>query len=303
MPSFDKLIEEKLKNLDKIPDDLITVVEKRQEAMLHEINEAMAELNTVDGKIVVSSKNIAKIEGIINKAKEVFFDKEYLNAVKAFVLGMDSQAKLTKEMIRAGIGPISNDDIYKLVLEQSQKDAIRLFSETVLDGEYFEPLREQLLLNITTGASLKEAIKSVRLITSSYGDGKAIIADYAKTWSRTSFAQADATYTTTISRQMNVQWYKYAGSAIETTRAFCETRHNKFYHVSEVEAWGDLDPWTGQIKGTNSRTIFANRGGWNCRHSIVPVSIFGVPKQDIQRNINKGTYKPTKSEQEWLDAA
>lgn len=301
MPTVNELVDAKLKNLHEIPDAFIDVVNKQQKKLLSEIIEA---LDTLDldkaGNIIVSQKNIGKVEAIITKMKDVFFDKDYAEAIGAFAEGFDSQATLTRQLIKAGFGPIEANKLYAQVLNATRNNAVSLFGEAYVEGVYFEPLRQQLLINITTGASFKEATKAIQLITVGDANADGLLHTYARTYARTSYAQADATYTTTISRDLGVEWYKYAGSVIETSRPFCETRHNKYYHVKEVEEWGTLGNWDGKIKGTNSSSIFANRGGWNCRHSLVPYSVLRIPKADIRRAIKKGYYTPTASEREEL---
>lgn len=298
--TIDEIIDAKLKNLREIPDALTTSVDLQQKKLLEELSMALDLLDLEDGLIEITPKNIAKIEEIITSMKDVFFDKDYVEAVKAFAEGIDAQAILTKELIKAGIGPIPANKLYAQILSTTRKNAVELFGESIMDQVYFEPLKQQLLTNITTGASFKDTIKAIQLIT--VGDAKAdgLLHTHAKTYARTGYAQADATYTTTLSRSMGVEWYKYAGSVLETSREFCDTRHNKYYHVREVEAWGQLGNWDGKIKGTNSSSIFANRGGWNCRHSLVPYSVLRVPKKDIQRAISKGFYNPSESEREEL---
>lgn len=301
MPSITEIVDAKLKNLHEVPDALIDVVNTQQKKLLREISDALDTLELDgSGNIVVNQKNIGKVEGIVVKMQEVFFDKDYIEAVSAFAEGIDSQAALTRSLIKAGIGPIDANKLYSQVLTATRKNAVSLFGESYLEGVYFEPLRQQLLVNITTGASFKEAVKAIQLITVGDATTDGVLHTYARTYARTSYAQADATYTTTISRSMGVEWYKYAGSVIESSREFCDTRHNKYYHVKEVESWGQLGNWDGKIKGTNSSSIFANRGGWNCRHSLVPYSVSRIPKDDIRRAIRKGYFTPTDAERKEL---
>lgn len=69
---------------------------------------------------------------------------------------------------------------------------------------------------------------------------------------------------------------------MDTTRPFCKARAGKFFHRSEVEAWASMD-WAGKMAGTDARTIFVTRGGYNCQHSLLPVSKFAVPAADRAR--------------------
>lgn len=303
MPTLNELIDKKLNNLHRYPDQLEDVVNGQQKKMLREINTLLQSLDVEGGQIVVSEANIAKINQIVSGMKDVFFDAEYVNGLKEFASGFQAQAEVTTALIELGIGPVPADALFGQVLSATRLNAIELFSESILETVYFEPLKQQLLTNITTGASFSETMKAIQLITVGDETADGLLHTYAKTYARTSYAQADATYTTTISRSMGVEFYKYAGSVIESSREFCDTRHNKYYHVLEVESWGSLGNWSGKIKGTNSNTIFSNRGGWNCRHSLVPYSAINIPKDQLRRAMRLGYFKPTEAEKEALGLA
>jgi hypothetical protein len=76
----------------------------------------------------------------------------------------------------------------------------------------------------------------------------------------------------------------------DTSREFCDQRHGKYFHRKEVEAWANLS-WAGKIQGTNSSNIFIYRGGYHCRHQLIPVSAASVPRSVIERAINEGYYQ------------
>jgi hypothetical protein len=301
MPTLTELIDRKLKRLHNAPDNFISVVDKKQKAVLSALLDELQFLQIEEGAILVNDFNINRIGTIINGLQEIFFDAEYQAALTEFVSQINLQAETTRELIAASLGDIpTGQTLFTNLVRESQKNAVTLFGEAAINQEYFAPIQQLLSQNIVTGASLKETTKALRLITVNNPEGDGFAYRYAKTWSRTSFAQADAEYTTTLSRALGAEWYKYAGSVIETSRPFCETRHNKYYHVKEVEEWGTLGNWGGKIKGTNSSSIFANRGGWNCRHSLVPYSALRVPKEDLLRAMRKGYYKPDADEKATL---
>lgn len=290
--SLDEIIQEKLDRLETVPDAFTSSIDKHQGKVYRELLGLLEGLDREAGNIVISEANIARIEQIINGLKDVFFDKDYLAAVKTFAGEFDTQAKITKQLFAVGFDEIPNDKLFQEILRVTKRNAVSLFNDQAISQEYFEPLRISLTTSITSGASYKDTVESIRALTLGNSTAEGLVQSHAKTIARTSFSISDRAYTTQISQAYNIEFYKYSGSTIETTRPFCDSRHNKFYHKKEVEAWGDLDPWAGWMKGTNSSTIFTNLGGWNCRHSLIPVSVFAVPKKDILRAIDKGFFKP-----------
>ena len=77
---------------------------------------------------------------------------------------------------------------------------------------------------------------------------------------------------------------------------------SKLSHIFYSIVANKLDfNWQGKMYGTNESTIFVTAGGYNCQHSIMPVSVFAVPKADIERNIKNGNFEPSAVEQRLLN--
>jgi hypothetical protein len=99
-------------------------------------------------------------------------------------------------------------------------------------------------------------------------------------------------------QQFNVaaglEFYRYSSGTQDTSRQFCLSRVGKYYHRKEVEAWASQN-WDGKRTGTTSNNIFTFRGGYNCRHQLIPVHVSAVPAEVVQRNIESGNYKPPKT--------
>jgi hypothetical protein len=115
-----------------------------------------------------------------------------------------------------------------------------------------------------------------------------------------------------VSDDLGMEWYRYVGSNIETTREFCEHLTQKEYiHKSEIQTilTGMIDghqcdiyeptglPY-GMVAGTNEDNFREYRGGWNCGHQLIPVSEGSVPqairdklKYPQKEGIIKKTYK------------
>ena len=77
------------------------------------------------------------------------------------------------------------------------------------------------------------------------------------------------TYKTSI--DLGIKYFKYQGTEMDTTRCFCLQRIGQIYTIDEIKKWANLK-WDGKISGTNSTNIMNRLGGFNCLHSLVPVS-------------------------------
>ena len=86
----------------------------------------------------------------------------------------------------------------------------------------------------------------------------------------------------------------YAGGELPTTRPFCEERVGKFFHYKEIESWAS-ENWAGKNSETTAQNIYEYLGGWNCQHTLIPVTIEMVPQEVIDRNIESGNYTLVKN--------
>jgi hypothetical protein len=132
---------------------------------------------------------------------------------------------------------------------------------------------------------------------------------YSRQVALDTFSIADASVVATYSNEYEFEWFQYVGGTMKTTRPFCLERDGNYYHRKEIEAWGDgkkttglalpsAGEWGGRIDGTSASTIFSYRGGFGCRHLIMPVSVFSVSREVIVRNIEQGFYEPTETVRE-----
>ncbi|MCP1384800.1 hypothetical protein [Runella salmonicolor] len=94
---------------------------------------------------------------------------------------------------------------------------------------------------------------------------------YLTTYTSDTLYQYSRAYTEEVTKELDVQYYYYMGTRIDTSRDFCNARMGKPFTKKEVQSWASLD-WKGKIPGTSKFSITMYVGGYNCRHRIVPIS-------------------------------
>lgn len=297
MPSFETLLKEKNARLHAIPLKLQTVIEKQQQSIIDDILSQLNRLTTVDGKLKISSANLKEIAKISDELKSIFLNEDYLKAVKEFSMEFSEQATINVVLIKKGFGEIINPIVSQTYIDLAKKSAIEALTGAPIDTQFIKPIQSLLETSVSSGSSFKETMQGIRsFVEGSEGDNSKILR-YAKQITNDSFAIADRSYTSIVSDALDAEWFYYSGSEVEKTRCFCKERVGHFFHYKEVESWGeknnlgDCDTgngWAGMIDGTNSSTIYSYLGGWNCLHSLMPVSIEIVPDEDLQhaRNLN-----------------
>ena len=152
------------------------------------------------------------------------------------------------------------------------------------------PLMNIISQNINSGGSYSGFLEQLRSnIVGMENEGKLL--RYSRGILNDALFQYSRAYQQSVTDDLGLEFYLYSGGTTKDTRDFCAEHSDQFYHQLEVEAWADED-WQGKIPGTTSSSIFVYCGGYNCKHSLIPVSPLIVPKEDIQRNIENGNYTP-----------
>lgn len=287
---LEQLIKEKSNRLNDIPLELQNTVIKQQKQVLDEILSLLNDLDVKNGQIVISKENLRTIERISDDLKKVFLNDEYLKSVKEFAKEFDKQALLNNKVIDSGLGEIASPIASEAYIQTAKKGAVTALVNT---SEFITPIQTILENAVVNGASLKDTIDSIRTFATGNDQVDSKVLSYVKQISNDSFAIADRSYTSIISEYLDNDWYYYAGGEKQTTRCFCEERVGNYYHYKEIEAWGKGEnlgqcnigggKWAGQIAGTNESTIYSYLGGYNCMHSLIPVSESIVPDSDKER--------------------
>jgi len=293
MPSFEAILKEKNARLESIPLELQTVVQKQEKKVLRDIIAQLNKLTTVNGQIKIDSANIRVITEITDELKSILLNDDYLKAVKSFASEFEIQAGLNDDLIKKGFGAFESPVASELYIQTAKRSAVDALVGAPIDANFIKPIQGLLENAVVNGASINETMDSISLFIEGNPEVDGKIIKYAKQITNDSFAIADRSYTSILSDSLDNEWFYYAGSEVSKTRCFCQQRVGNYYHYKEIEAWGNGEnlgdcntgdgTWQGQIQGTNSATIYSYLGGYNCMHSLIPVSEASVPDSDIER--------------------
>lgn len=253
------------------------------------VTKAIAELDTEGGRLVRSPQNIQAVARLLTDLRATMLDGEYIEAVADFVNEFDTVAFDVREALQdlGEVDPALTDAIAR---EFKTITAEQMVSTGAFARTLTAPLADMLIGgvagNVAVRALLGRADDIVEGIT---GTMDQITAGASK--------QLERTLTVAVADQLGVQFFRYQGRPIKTTREFCRDREGHVWHRKEIEQWGrDAaagNGWAGMVPGTNEATIFTYLGGYyggrqSCRHTLVPVAWIDVPKEDRERMVKKG---------------
>lgn len=253
------------------------------------VTKAIAELDTEGGRLVRSPQNIQAVARLLTDLRATMLDSEYIEAVADFVNEFDTVAFDVREALQdlGEVDPALTDAIAR---EFKTITAEQMVSTGAFARTLTAPLADMLIGgvagNVAVRALLGRADDIVEGIT---GTMDQITAGASK--------QLERTLTVAVADQLGVQFFRYQGRPIKTTREFCRDREGHVWHRKEIEQWGREaaagNGWAGMVPGTNEATIFTYLGGYyggrqSCRHTLVPVAWIDVPRVDRDRMVKKG---------------
>lgn len=279
-----EILAEKDFRMDDIPGGMVKSAEKASKEAVKELTRLLNQLELEDGKIALTEKNLALIEKIAIKIQDSVFESGYLDAIKDFASGIKEQAGLTNDYFVKVFGDeFQQEEIYKKLIQETQRKAVEALASDAVQAQFITPLKQQLSAAITTGSTFAETVKQLTNFIEGNKEVEGRLIRYVKQVAYDGFAVADRSYTHAVADRIGAEWYRYTGGTIKDSRPFCVERNGKYFHKKEIEKWASLE-WAGKNNSSDKATIFAFAGGWNCRHSIMPVSENSVPKEVLERN-------------------
>lgn len=282
--TLEELIQAKLDRLNTIPDTLISDAEKAQKAVFKALLDALPLLKVQNGAIVADVNNLRNVERIIQSIEAHLLgeDAGFLNAATAFTREIAEQANINNQYFRKVFQSFEPAPLYAAITRDSQRKALSLLTQEAVQAQFFQPLRDILTENVKTGARWADVNESLRAYVLGNDEADGRLLRHTKQVAHDTFAIADRSYTETIATALEVEWYRYVGGTVADTRDFCAQRTGKYFHKDEIRAWASQN-WQGKNKATTESTIFNYLAGYNCRHSLLPVSEAIVPESDRKR--------------------
>lgn len=268
----------------------------RQRDMWSTIYKTIKTLETDDlGNILSTNKNLKILRTLRGDISQTIITKQYKKDLERFLGSFDELKGINDTYYKTiASGTLNaNKNVFNAVKSLSVDATKNSLLEAGINNEIIAPVENVLSQSITSGGSLMDLSESLR--TEILGDSQRLgkLERYSRQITTDSLNQFNANYNTTVSNDLGLEFYYYAGAVKETTRQYCLDRVNegRYFHKKEVQDTAS-EQWAGKIPGTNSSSIFIYRGGYNCGHQWLAVDTLAVPKSARDRAESKGYYKP-----------
>ena len=298
MATSDQLIEQILKTIDDAVTSFNSSMPNTQKRAFARVIELLNELDKSNGRVKVTVKNIRLIRKIKQELEGIIVSKEYKRKVELFNIAFDEVSDLNAKYFSTVTGEFDPKAIFEEIKTQSIDSVKENLLTTGIRANVVNKLGDILSQNITTGARFEDLTDQVRLFLTDTKEGDGALVRYAKVYTIDALNQFNAQYTATATDDLGLEWYKYVGSLIETSRPFCKALIEakktgmEYIHRSQFDELlkgningkqvplnEKIDLPQGMIKGTNESNLAVNRGGYGCGHQLMPVSSAVVPKE------------------------
>lgn len=269
-----------------------------QRQAFDKILDLTGDLDTSNGRIKPSVKNIKLIAKIKQELNKTIFSKDYADDLDDLIKSYEEITKLQNAYFTSTVGKFTVPKVLAEVQNLAIEGVVDSLGDVGIDANFTSPVRDILVKNVTTGGSKAEFIEEVRrFVMGAEGvDGR--LARYSTQVVTDALNQFSANYHQIITDDLGLEWYSYDGSIKDTSREFCrkliQAKRNgcmRYIHKSQlpeivsgkicgeqVALYGKTGLPQGMIPGTNAANFPSNRGGYICNHMLNAVSSAVVPK-------------------------
>jgi hypothetical protein len=242
--------------VDDLERRVALTIDEVRAALISFFRARLRELTVDDGIIADTAENAASIQATLNSLQAAIHVNGYRRVI---IEQLEALAQLQADIIanaeRLGI----STDIQRATLERI--NALRVNAETEITKLSNDLVtRISRRLQLATGTEFKD-----ELLEGVFIDIDAVHAQ-VKTVSTTNLMAFNSLITASQAAEAGVEYFLYQGPQDNLTREWCGHFVDRL--VTPQILREHQDDW-GRAK--QPRPVMAYRGGWNCRHRLVPV--------------------------------
>lgn len=268
-----------------------------QRDAFNKILDLTADLETSNGRIKPSVKNIRLIAKIKQELNKTIFSKEYADDLDDLLKTYDRITKLQNAYFTATIGKFTVPKVLAEVQTQAIDSVIELLGDEGINANFNNKIRDILRKNVTAGGTRAQFIEEARAFILGNEEVDGALVKYTGQIVTDSLNQFSSQYHQIISDDLGFEWFSYDGSIKDTTRPFCrkliEAKKGcmRYIHKSQfpellagricgeqVPIYDKYGLPQGMYEGTNVANFPILKGGYWCNHSLNGVPSALVPK-------------------------
>ncbi len=264
---------------DNAINSLVSASKKVSAEILAEVNDTIASLTKdASGNVVSSVENIKKVNQLSNSLEKYFTSQEYSQAMGVFLGSYSSNVGIINSYFTE-VSQSFKASEYKQIMNLSKDATVESLMGSGVSANVKDPIIKLLTDSVMTGTNRNEVYNLLK--TEILGDttnlGK--YQRYVSQIGSDAITQFNSNYIQTISADLGLDHYYYKGTKVAETRDFCDRYAGKFFTEEKLQQIVLSESvsragkgWQGMIKGTGWPNFKIYRGGWHCRHYVIPIS-------------------------------
>lgn len=255
-------------------------------AIYNAVSKKIMSMNQKDGKLVFDPSNITAINEINSIVVASIQSSRYPSNVKSYLRNFD-QVKDYNARIQSKVNDISYDELEALInpVQKAMIDKVMVdLTGQGIDVEFIRPLTEGIYRNLVSGATIEDLQRSISEVIKSNPERLGSFKRYVVRMSRDAMLQYDGQINSRIANEYGLDAYIYVGTIIRDSRPQCiQWLGKKVLKKSELPSLIDAayNYGSGMIPGTTADNFAIYRGGYNCRHTAVPVKLTAAVKKQF----------------------
>lgn len=268
------LIAKKETLFDKLEQDFVLSIKKLQPELLDAVEKKLRDFDRKNGRFVGSEKAVNLINELKRDLRKIINKSDYPSSVDEFLYGFDNIDTNIK-MIQKEFSGISISNSF---ITEGKKAIIEDVKENLLganiDVRFINPVKKALFSHVNLGSSVIDTEKQLRIMIVGEKGEFGMLDRWAGQVARDSMQQYEGYINGRIKDEFELNATMYVGSLVTDSRAQCKRWVNKEF-ILDKNLQKEID-WaikngSGFIPGTTVKTFCINRGGYNCRHTAIPV--------------------------------
>jgi len=279
---------------------------KAEKAILKKITELLKELEVKRGRVQRTPANVRKIGAMKAEITRLIRGPEYAKGVRTFLKAFDIIANLQSQYFASVINDFSIPKVLAAVRADSITATAAALTEAGLTANLVEPVQGIIRSAITSGGQYTALLERMRGFLTGIEDKPGALTRYTRVYTTDALNTFSAIYNQTVADDLDLVWFRYVGSLLETSREWCRFMVKKNWihkdefqtvinnHIDGVLICSDKIPCSastelprGMKAGTNPGNLVQLRGGWNCGHQLIATPTVLVPKDVVKAFLKK----------------
>lgn len=284
-------------------DEFSNSIEPIQKKLYEKVSALLKDLSLdAEGNIKQTSTNVDIINSVKTELSSVVNNPSYQKNVAGIKSSLDDVNDLQSDYFSKIDDSVNTPTVVDAVKNQSFDSAVSSLTEAGINENVVGGALDIVSHGITEGTSFADMNDSLRtfMIGNDKLDGKLL--SYSKQIVSDTLQTASRNYNSIMTDKLGLEWYIYVGALVSDSRPWCiEMEKKKYIHVSELASCcrGVIDGKKVSLQGlmpdTNKDNVISRCGGFNCEHSMMPISSESVPS-NIRRKFDKNISAPTEED-------